>query len=149
MRRALLLILAAAACGRESPAAEAEIAPAPLASIALPADYVPGGVYGLDAETCRRHGGAETTDGSGIKVCALGEIYAVYVCEGGEIATLVERGPAQKILHLSSGLYGEVEPVITASGEKWGGEHRALWMKGDEALLESAEETRACMIAKR
>ncbi|MEQ8936482.1 MAG: hypothetical protein RIE56_11905, partial [Amphiplicatus sp.] len=122
----LALILAAACAREDAPTSDAAPASAePLKAIQLPADYVPGGVYGMDPSECEAVGGSSTTDGNGLSFCSLGATYAVFVCEGGLIVSLVERDAGRKILHLSTGDFAEALP---AAGE---GE---IWVTGDYTL---------------
>ncbi len=148
--RALVLAIAflAAACAREeAPAEAAPASPAPLKAIQLPADYVPGGVYGMDPSECEALGGAATTDGNGLPFCSLGAPYATFVCEGGLIVSLIERDAGRKILHLSTGDFAEALPAAD-EGETWVTGDYTLSIAGGEATFVNAGEAVKCLPAE-
>lgn len=147
MRAAPLLLLMLAACAREEAAPDASPAPAPLTTIQLPADYVPGGVYGIDADECVAAGGAMTVDGNGLSFCALGRPYAVFVCEGGLIVSLIERDAGRKVIHLSTGDFVEALPAADAA-ETWVSGDYTVSIKGGVAEFSGDGETLDCLPAR-
>jgi len=146
---AFVIAILAAACAREeSPPADAESASAePLKAIQLPADYVPGGVYGMDPSECEAMGGSSTTDGNGLSFCSLGTPYAVFVCEGGLIVSLIERDAGRKMLHLSTGDFAEALPAA-GEGEIWVTGDYTLTIEGGEATFVNVGETVKCLPAE-
>lgn len=140
--------LLAAACAREeAPADAAPASPEPLKTIQLPADYVPGGVYGMDPSECEAMGGSSTTDGNGLSFCSLGAPYATFVCEGGLIVSLIERDAGRKILHLSTGDFAEALPAA-GEGEIWVTGDYTLTIEGGEATFVNVGETVECLPAE-
>lgn len=148
---ALSLGLSLAACGQrtEAPQDVASKADAePLKTIQLPADYIPGGVYGVNPDECAEAGGSATTDGNGLPFCSLGTPYAVFVCEGGLIVSLIERDAGRKILHLSTGDFVEALPAA-GEGEIWVTGDYTLRIAGGKAEFTSYGETVDCLPAER
>lgn len=146
---AVFAAILAAACAREEapPSDAASASPEPLKAIQLPADYVPGGVYGMDRSECEALGGAAATDGNGLSFCSLGQPYAVFVCEGGLIASLIERDAGRKVLHLSTGDFAEALPAAS-EGEVWVTGDYTLTIAGGGAIFVNAGETVECLPAE-
>lgn len=146
---ALAVALLAVACAREEarPADAASAGSEPLKTVQLPADYAPGGIYGMDPSECETLGGSSTTDGNGLSFCSLGAPYAVFVCEGGLIVSLIERDAGRKILHLSTGDFAEALPAA-GEGEIWAAGDYTLTIAGGKATFVNAGETVECLPAE-
>lgn len=150
VRTAILLAIGmVASCAQQKtpPAEGPQASPEPLKAIQIPADYVPGAVYGLDGQRCAVAGGQETVDASGLSFCSLGAAESVFVCEGGLIVSLIPRTPGRKILHLSTGDFAEVLPAA-GEGEVWTSGDYALRISGSVAEFQSADETLDCLPAE-
>jgi hypothetical protein len=76
----------------------------------LPADYVPGGVYGAEARArCLGLGGREMLDGNGLTFCSLGaRTGAVEICAEGRIASVHSNETGRRILFVSTGDFAEL-----------------------------------------
>lgn len=115
----------------------AENAPTQQRTSSLPADYIAGGVYNMAPKICVSHGGSISVDGNGISFCSLGEAEAIYVCQNGTIASIITQ-KKNRLLHLSSGLYEEVEEKHSESTAKYLGEHYSIFIQGEKVQLISA-----------
>lgn len=85
----------------------------------LPADYVPGGVYGAEARVrCMGLGGREMLDGNGLTLCSLGaRTEAVQICADGRIVSRHVTPEGQRILFVSTGDFAELDTDQLTDGK--------------------------------
>lgn len=114
----------------------------------LPADFVPGVVYGLTAADCAAQGGSATTDGNGLAICSLGKTEAVYACDGGGYLSQVRKADGSLLLIAPSGKVHPVTPMPAASGVLLEGKGVSLHSKGPEALFTEGGQGASCTQVK-